>query len=72
MNSSHWKEIYAEDIRMTGLHKLDFIHRMFDRRFRFYRSLRKTEYYTNYRKDFFGKAYARFLRLRHHLLCDKY
>ena len=67
-----WYDIYREDLRSTGLTNAGLVSRLTDRRFRFYKSLRKTEYYTNERKDFLGKIIGKLLRLRHKLLCDKY
>lgn len=67
-----WYDIYREDLRSTGLTNAGIVSRLTDRRFRFYKSLRKTEYYTNERKDFFGRIVGKFLRIRHRLLCDKY
>lgn len=69
-----YKEYYIADLKATGIYdqrnKIRF--RLKDRRFRFYKLLRKTEYYTNCRKDFCGNIYAKFLHFRYGRLCDKY
>lgn len=72
MKTKIWKEIYRADLEATGLLAAGLKARLTDRRFKFYKSLRKTEYYTNCRKDFFGRMYAKLLRLKHDMLCDKY
>lgn len=48
------------------------ISRLRDRRYKFYKSLRKTEYYTNCRHDTLGKLIGKLLRFRHDRLCDQY
>ena len=68
----NWKEVYKLDLLSTGLNNADFSVRLRDRRFRFYKSLRKTEYYTNNRNDFIGRIIGKVLRFRHSVLCDKY
>lgn len=72
MFNLEWRNIYKEDLRATGLQDAGLIKRVTDRRFRFYKSLRITEYYTNSRNDLFGRYMGKILRLRHRLLCDKY
>ena len=72
MKGCRWRKIYESDLRATGLIGVRLSVRLRDRRFKFYKSLRKTEYYTNYRKDLIGKCIAKVLRFRHTLLCDKY
>lgn len=69
-----YREYYAADCKATGLsnYKNRFIGYLKDRRFRFYKLLRKTEYYTNCRKDFLGKVYAKYLRFKYGRMCDKY
>lgn len=71
-NKFDCKYYYECDLKATGIYGQGFIKRILDRRFRFYKSLRITEYYTNCRKDFFGRNIAKILRLRHRTLCDKY
>lgn len=72
MTERNWKKVYQADLEATGLSDVRLIKRLTDRRFRFYKSLRKTEYYTNCRHDPVGKIIGKVLRLRHSMLCDKY
>ena len=67
-----WKSIYYADLEATGLLRAPFWRRLTDRRFKFYKSLRKAEYYTNFRKDQIGRLIGKLLRLRHVMLCQKY
>lgn len=72
MTGRDWKKIYQADLRASGLANARLAVRLRDRRFKFYKSLRKTEYYTNCRRDPLGRLYAKLLRFRHDLLCDRY
>ena len=63
---------YECDLKATGIYKKGFLKRLIDRRYRFYKSLRLTEYFTNCKSDFIGKIIAIILRINHRLLCDKY
>ncbi len=72
MTGKNWKAVYREDLRATGLLGAGLVKRLSDRRFKFYKSLRLTEYYTNCRKDLPGRLIAKLLRLRHTHLCDQY
>lgn len=67
-----WRAVYHADLVATDLDHASLKARLFDRRFKFYRSLRRTEYYTNCRSDFFGRMFGKLLRFRHDRLCDKY
>lgn len=67
-----WRAIYQADLVASGLEHPSIRTRLIDRRFKFYKSLRQTEYYTNCRTDFWGIIIGKILRLRHSLLCDKY
>lgn len=73
-SKAEYKEYYIADCKATGIYKNRnrLSERLKDRRFHFYKMLRKTEYYTNCRQDFYGKVYAKFLRFRYGRLCDKY
>ncbi len=70
-SKSDYYEYYREDLRATGLSG-GLKSRLIDRRYRFYKLLRKTEYYYNCRKDPLGKLTSKILGLRYHRLCDKY
>lgn len=67
-----YKEYYEADLKATGIYPVTIVRRLKDRRVHFYKLLRKTEYYTNCRKDFIGRIYAKWLRFRYQRLCDKY
>lgn len=68
-----YREYYRQDLQRTGLplHP-GLTQRISERRYRLYRSLRLTEYYTNCRKDPLGRLAGKFLRLHHRILCDRY
>lgn len=72
MTGKNWKDTYHADLRASGLSNARIVKRLTDRRFRFYKSLRRTEYYTNCRHDPIGRLIGKLLRLRHTMLCDKY
>lgn len=72
MTGRDWKRVYQMDLRATELDTVSFFKRFKDRRFKFYKSLRRAEYYTNCRHDPLGRIIGKFLRFRHGLLCDKY
>lgn len=72
MTGKDWKRVYQADLRASGLEGARLITRLRDRRFKFYKSLRKTEYYTNCRRDIPGRIIGKLLRFRHDLLCAKY
>lgn len=69
-SKSDYRRYLTADYQAMNLPK--GIWRLIDRRYRFYKSLRKTEYYTNCRTDYLGKIIGKFYRLRHYYLCDKY
>lgn len=70
-NKAEYKYFLSEDLKRTGLENNIRV-RLLDRRYKFYRSLRRTEYFTNCKKDFLGKLFSKILRIRHSKLCDKY
>lgn len=72
IHGASWKEIYQADLISSGLAKARWITRVRDRRFKFYKSLRKAEYYTNNRHDLLGRIIGKLLRFRHSRLCDRY
>ena len=73
-NKKDYKDYYIQDLKSTGIfsERWSIVHRIKDRRFKFYKSLRKTEYYTNCKNRGLNKLIGKLLRLRHSLLCDKY
>lgn len=72
----HSKEEYIEylkeDIRATGIENRSILYRAKDKRYKFYKMLRKAEYYTNCRKDMIGRLMGKWIRFRFHHLCEKY
>jgi Serine acetyltransferase len=66
-----FKEYYIQDLRATGLDKRSLLHRLKDRRYRFYKSLRFTEYIINCRPGF-KQVLAKIFQLRHTRMCSKY
>ena len=70
-SKADYKDFLQEDIARTGLN-LCIKTKIFDRRYKFYKSLRKTEYYTNCKNNWLFGFPAKLLRLKHNLLCDKY
>ena len=71
-SKEEYKYYLKTDLQMTGISNSRLIDRFKDRRFKFYKSLRLTEYYSNCRKDRVGILAAKILRVRHHLICDRY
>ena len=72
MTGRDWKRVYHADLEMSGLTRCRLAVRLTDRRFKSYKSLRKTEYYTNCRRDPIGQIVGKLLRIRHRILCDRY
>ena len=66
-----YKEYFRADLAYTGIEN-NFKTRIKDRRIKFYKLLRKTEYYSNCRKDICGRIYGKILRFKYLKLCDKY
>lgn len=60
-----------EDLKASGIDRIKCYEKIIDRRYRFYKSLRRTEYYTNNCRHI-RKFIAKVLRLRHIYLCNKY
>lgn len=71
-SKEEYKYYLKTDLQMTGISNSRLIYRFKDRRFKFYKSLRLTEYYSNCRKDRIGTLIAKILRVRHHFICDRY
>lgn len=71
-SKKEYKEYYITDLKCTGIYPATLRRCIKDRRIRFYKMLRKTEYYTNCRKDMLGCLWAKFLRFRYQQMCDKY
>ena len=65
------KQYLYEDLKATGINGMRYCDKICDRRYRFYTSLRRTEYYTNCYRHL-GRIVAKIFRFRHRRLCDKY
>lgn len=63
---------YKEDLRATGLNGRSRFERFKDKRYKFYKYLRKAEYYTNCRRDAVGRALGKIVRYRYYRLCERY
>lgn len=67
-----YKAFYLEDLRATGLSGARILDKLKDKRFRFYKYLRKAEYYTNCRQDIVGKIYGKLIRYQYYRMCERY
>lgn len=65
-------EYYKADLISTGIDGKGIIYRLLDKRFGFYKMLRKAEYYTNCRKDAVGVLIGKLIKFRYYCLCEKY
>lgn len=72
MTKKQYLQYYKQDLAASGLEPCTLMERLLDRRFKFYKSLRMTEYYTNTYKIGVLSYWGKFLRARHRYLCDKY
>lgn len=71
-SKSEYREYYKEDLRATGLGETTLFRMFKEKRYGFYKALRKAEYYTNCRHDILGKLIGKFVRYRYYRLCEKY
>lgn len=73
-SKSDYKEYYEADLRATELfeNKDKFRYRIADKRYKFYKALRKAEYLTNCKKGILRGVLAKLYRLKYHNLCEKY
>lgn len=71
-NKLDYKQYYKEDLRATGLVEGLCFQRLKDKRYVFYKTLRKSEYYTNCRQDMLGKIVGKIIRYRYYRLCERY
>ena len=65
------REYYRADIKMSGLAEKGLLHHFVDRRYKFYKNLRRTEYYVN---TFKGplKLLAKLQYIKYRRLCYRY
>ena len=71
-SKNEYKEFYKSDLISTGIYNKKWYNRICDPRFKFYRSLRYTEYYYNCKNKFYHKLIKKMLMIRHIRLCNKY
>ena len=63
-----YRKYYIEDCKKTGIYGQSFYHYFFDIRYRYYKNLRKCEYYINCKTGFINKVIKLILLRRHYLL----
>ena len=71
-SKKEYKEYYLQDLKQSGLLDKKWYNRIADRRFKFYKRLRYTEYYYNCKNGIFQKFIKKILMIRHLRLCNKY
>ena len=71
-NKEEYKEFLREELWATGLKEMRLLDRFKDKRCKFYKYLRRAEYYTNCRQDFAGKIYGKLVRYQYFRLCERY
>lgn len=67
-----YKEYLIADLKASDLYKIKFAKRFYDNRYKFYKSLRLTEYYYNRKQNPFIKIIKKLLYIRHIRLCNKF
>lgn len=68
---SDYKRYYYADLKQTGIAKRSIFHRLKDRRYKFYRSLRRTEWIMNCHPGWHG-IFSKLAQMPHTRLCNKY
>ena len=71
-NRQDYVNAYLHDLKMCDLLNARWSCRLYDRRFKFLRSLRLNEYYYNSCKNLIGRLTYKLLSLRHKRLCNKF
>ena len=71
-SKSDYKNYLKQDLMQTGILNTKWYNKLVDRRFKFYKSLRRTEYYYNCKKGVLGKILRKLLMIHHLRLCNKY
>jgi len=66
-----YKRYYHADLKSTGINNRSIFYRLKDRRYKFYKSLRLTEYIINCHPGY-KKSLEKFFDLRHTRLCNKF
>ncbi len=72
MSKSDYKYYLKRDLISTGIHDIKWYNSIGEYRIKFYKSLRKSEYWLNCRNKGFGKLWCKILRIKHNILCAKY
>lgn len=71
-SKKEYKEYYLQDLKQSGLLNRKWYNKIADRRFKFYKSLRYTEYYYNCKHGGIHKIIKKMLMIRHTRLCNRY
>ena len=71
-SKDEYREYYLCDLKQTGIYNKKWYNRFVDRRFKFYKALRYTEYYNNCKTKWYHKIPKTILNMRYTRLCDKY
>lgn len=67
-----YKDYLRQDYKSTGIDTIPWWKRWMDKRFRFYKSLRKSEWMINCHSSGFLHFIGKFVTLHHYFLCEKY
>ncbi|MEG0826424.1 MAG: serine acetyltransferase [Bacilli bacterium] len=70
-SKKEYKEFLKADCEMTGIDKFSWISKYIDKRYKFYKSLRKTEYLINCKKGYLWRYIIKLSIYRHNALCIK-
>lgn len=71
-NKKELKEYYRQDLRQSELLNKPFYYRLLDRRYKFYKTLRRTEYYCNCKRGPINGLIKRILIIKYNRMCNKY
>lgn len=71
-NKKELKEYYRQDLRQSELLNKPLYYRLLDRRYKFYKTLRRTEYYCNCKRGPINGLIKRILIIKYNRMCNKY
>jgi serine O-acetyltransferase len=71
-DKKEYKQYFLQDLKQTGLLNNIWYNKILDRRYRFYKLLRYTEYRYNCKKSFLDKIFNKFIMIKYQNLCNKY
>lgn len=71
-NKKDYREYLKQDLKQTGILNKKWYNRLTDKRFKFYKSLRRAEYYHNCKRSFIGRVKSKLFMISHLRLCNKY